>query len=313
MKKEGAWFALERKDDDITELIASRLEVLGPVSAKGLETADADSILIGLETQGRILRGYFTPGTPEIEWCDRRLLARIHRYTLSRLRAEIEPASAADFMRFLTHWQHIAGEDHLHESDGLALVVEQLEGFERRGRVGARRRRGGHYGAEQLDRLRLRPRRLAASRRGRKHRFAPAHLAHVAQARRGWRSDDTRETQLSAEATAAHGRSEARRIAFHEIVANTAPSRRWSNARSRILPARASPLPTVSPDRAPSSRRRRTLRSVEAAGRWSLLAEKTATWSPSRALLKRYGVVFRAMLMRETLFLRRASFASIAG
>jgi len=50
---------------------------------------DVATIFIALETQGRILRGRFTPGAPEIEWCDRRLLARIHRYTLSRLRAEI--------------------------------------------------------------------------------------------------------------------------------------------------------------------------------------------------------------------------------
>ena len=83
-----------------------------------------------LEAQGRILRGRFTPGAAELEWCDRRLLARIHRYTLSRLRAEIEPVSAADFMRFLLHWQHVAGEDQVRGAEGLAAVVEQLDGFE---------------------------------------------------------------------------------------------------------------------------------------------------------------------------------------
>src|SRR5207302_11258411 len=92
--------------------------------------ADIDAAFPTLESQGRILRGRFTPGTPEIEWCDRRLLARIHRYTLSRLRAEIEPVSAADYLRFLTHWQHVAGEDQVHGAEGLAAVVEQLEGFE---------------------------------------------------------------------------------------------------------------------------------------------------------------------------------------
>ena len=64
-----------------------------------------------------------------MEWCDRRLLARIHRYTLNRLRAEIEPVSAADFMRFLLHWQHVAGEDQVKGAEGLAAVIEQLEGF----------------------------------------------------------------------------------------------------------------------------------------------------------------------------------------
>src|SRR5688500_4061317 len=102
-----AWFALERKDESATELRASRLEVLGPVAAP------QDEHFLSLESQGRILRGRFTPGAPQLEWCDRRLLARIHRYTLGRLRAEIEPVSAADFLRFLLHWQHVAAEDQL--------------------------------------------------------------------------------------------------------------------------------------------------------------------------------------------------------
>src|SRR6185436_8251807 len=65
-----------------------------------------------------------------LEWCDRRLLARIHRYTDSRLRAEIEPVSSADFMRFLLHWQHVAAEQQVSGVDGLAAVIEQLDGYE---------------------------------------------------------------------------------------------------------------------------------------------------------------------------------------
>ena len=68
---------------------------------------EADEALLALENEGVVLRGTFTPGSSEREWCDRRLLARIHRYTLNRLRAEIEPVSAADFMRFLFSWQHV--------------------------------------------------------------------------------------------------------------------------------------------------------------------------------------------------------------
>src|SRR5256885_9725684 len=75
-------------------------------------------------------RGLFPAGADTIEWCDRRLLARIHRYTLNRLRAEIEPVSAADFMRFLLHWQHVAGDEQLKGPEGLAAVVEQLDGYE---------------------------------------------------------------------------------------------------------------------------------------------------------------------------------------
>src|SRR5207248_825934 len=110
IRKGGAWFALERVDDEPLEIIASRLEVLGPVTERQLDTPDAGIALQALETQGRVLRGRFTPGTAELEWCDRRLLARIHRYTLNKLRSEIQPVSAADFLRFLFHWQHVAGE-----------------------------------------------------------------------------------------------------------------------------------------------------------------------------------------------------------
>src|SRR5204863_1669109 len=79
----GAWFALERLDDDPLEIIASRLEVLGPVTEHALDMPEANIALQALETQGRILRGRFTPGVADLEWCDRRLLARIHRYTLT--------------------------------------------------------------------------------------------------------------------------------------------------------------------------------------------------------------------------------------
>src|SRR6266513_2505280 len=90
VKKDGRWYAVERKDDSAQELQASRMEVLGPIAEK------ENSIFLKLEGQGRILRGRFTPGTSELEWCDRRLLARIHRYTLNRLRSEIGRASCRD-------------------------------------------------------------------------------------------------------------------------------------------------------------------------------------------------------------------------
>jgi ATP-dependent Lhr-like helicase len=156
VKRDGAWYAHERRDDALQEIVASRLEVLGPVTERKLAIAEADSILLALEGQGRVLRGRFTPGVAETEWCDRRLLARIHRYTLSRLRAEIEPVSAADYLRFLTHWQHVAGEDQVHGADGLASVVEQLEGFELAATAWEHDvlpARVADYGGELLDRL----------------------------------------------------------------------------------------------------------------------------------------------------------------
>jgi ATP-dependent Lhr-like helicase len=83
-----------------------------------------------LEADGVVLRGRFTPGEREIEWCDRTLLARIHRYTLNRLRAEIEPVSPADFMRFLFRWQHVEISSRLTGLDGLREIVASLDGYE---------------------------------------------------------------------------------------------------------------------------------------------------------------------------------------
>ncbi len=128
------------QEDASRELTRSRMDVLGPVTARQLaddlnlaDTALIDGALLALETEGRALRGYFTPVTGSdapLEWCDRRLLARIHRYTLNRLRAEIEPVTAADFMRFLLHWQHVAPDQQVQGVDGLAGVIAQLDGYE---------------------------------------------------------------------------------------------------------------------------------------------------------------------------------------
>ncbi len=86
--------------------------------------------LAALEGEGVVLRGGFTPEADTLEWCDRRLLARIHRYTLNRLRAEIEPVSAADFMRFLFAWQRVDPDQRAAGLEGLATVIAQLDGFE---------------------------------------------------------------------------------------------------------------------------------------------------------------------------------------
>jgi ATP-dependent Lhr-like helicase len=142
------------------ELLRGRLAILGPTTARALadslsiDEADADAALLTLESEGVVLRGCFENLTAEsaenaenskkffsassaisavrspVQWCDRRLLARIHRYTLNRLRAEIEPVSPADFMRFLFAWQHVDAEHRLSGLDGLRAVLEQLDGFE---------------------------------------------------------------------------------------------------------------------------------------------------------------------------------------
>jgi ATP-dependent Lhr-like helicase len=128
----------------LIELLRGRLAILGPTTAAslaestGVPLAAVDDALLALESEGVILRGTFTGpktaptlGPPAfLEWCDRRLLARIHRCTLNRLRAEIAPVSPAEFMRFLFAWQHLGDRNQLTGLDGLRAVVAQLDGLE---------------------------------------------------------------------------------------------------------------------------------------------------------------------------------------
>jgi ATP-dependent helicase Lhr and Lhr-like helicase len=124
------------REGGIVELVRGRVAILGPATAAafgrplGLPPDVAEAALVALEAEGVVLRGAFSPAPDGREWCDRRLLARIHRLTLNRLRAEIEPVSAADFMRFLFAWQHVTPEHRVAGPDGLRAVVEQLDGFE---------------------------------------------------------------------------------------------------------------------------------------------------------------------------------------
>jgi ATP-dependent Lhr-like helicase len=124
------------RDGALTELVRGRLGILGPVTKMGLATSlgvsepDVESALLTLESEGAVLRGTFTPGERTLEWCDRRLLARIHRYTLNRLRAEISPVTPSEFMRFLFSWQHVERSSRLTGADGLKAVLTQLDGVE---------------------------------------------------------------------------------------------------------------------------------------------------------------------------------------
>ncbi|HEV7574189.1 MAG TPA: DEAD/DEAH box helicase [Thermoanaerobaculia bacterium] len=125
-----------QREDAIVEIIRGRMSLLGPTTAAELAASmsidekDADAALLKLESEGAILRGSFNRAAKGTEWCDRRLLARIHRYTLNRLRAEIEPVTAADFMRFLFAWQHVTPSSRLTGIDGVHEVIKQLDGFE---------------------------------------------------------------------------------------------------------------------------------------------------------------------------------------
>ncbi|MCW8132398.1 MAG: DEAD/DEAH box helicase [Planctomycetota bacterium] len=116
-----AWFAAETPREP-KALMRGRLEALGPVYYP-----KNHPLLLELETEGGVLRGRFEGREG---WCDRRLLARIHRYTLDRLRKEIEPVSAAEFLRFLACWQRVDDAYKLDGPSGVADIVRQLAGFE---------------------------------------------------------------------------------------------------------------------------------------------------------------------------------------
>ena len=122
-------------DQALVEIVRGRMETLGPVASGDLAASmQLDSVLIesallALEREGGVLRGRFS-GASQMEWCDRRLLARIHRAMLDRLRKEIEPVTAAEFLRFLFAWQHVDAEHHAEGPLGLSAVVGMLQGFE---------------------------------------------------------------------------------------------------------------------------------------------------------------------------------------
>jgi len=122
--------------DAIREIVHGWLQCAGPVTAAGLaarlglRTPDVEAALAALEGAGTVLRGQFTTDADGPEWCERRLLARIHRLTLGRLRREIEPIPPAAFMRFLLRWQHVQPGTQLHGREGVAEVVGMLQGLE---------------------------------------------------------------------------------------------------------------------------------------------------------------------------------------
>ena len=128
------------QEEATVELLRGWLESSGPQTASeladrlALSPAMVEAAFARLEGEGQLIRGQFSAAGrvvgAETEWCNRRVLARIHNRTLGRLRREIEPVSAADFVRFLSRWQHLAAGTQLHGVSGLLQVIKQLQGYE---------------------------------------------------------------------------------------------------------------------------------------------------------------------------------------
>jgi ATP-dependent Lhr-like helicase len=335
------------RDEALPEAVRLRLACAGVTDAAALAAmlavprTDIDIALSALEREGTAMRGRFTPGAMDEQWCDRRLLARIHRRTVQRLRREIEPVAPRDFMRFLFDWQHLAPDARLRGPDALAAVLAQLEGFE--AAAGAWESqllpaRVADYDIAWLDALcgagRVAWTRLRAA--GGAH-AAPVRASPIVLLRRAqmpvWKalaaSADAETPALSSRAQAVadflarHGASFFAEIAdgtrllkveledtLGELVgAGMVGADSFAGLRALLQPAA----------RRSSTRHRRlarhTLGGIEDAGRWSLV-RRAAPPSPeangipgealeriARVLLRRWGVVFWKLLEREAAWL----------
>ena len=337
----------------VRELLRGRIEVSGPMSVGqlenilGLARSEIETALLGLESEGFVLRGKFHPNTTEQEWCDRRLLARIHRLTIDRLRAEIKPVSLQDFYRFLFAWQRAGPEHHVEGAEGLESVLEQLDGCElplAAWESAILPARVTDYDPEWLDRLCFSGRvgwgRLSTPQSPNARVSAPLRSSPIALYQRENLHDWLVLTQPNSAielSIVSHAVFEALQrggaLFFAELVRRSGllPSQveealsqlaalglvtsdSFDGLRALLVPSNKRPTFGRNIGK---RRRKTTLASIEFAGRWSLLktevtsvrsrngaessARQAAIEKFARALLRRYGVVFRRLLERESL------------
>ena len=338
----------------LRELVRGRMEVLGPATIKSLSAffqlpvTEVEKALLVLESEGFVLRGKFRPDATETEWCDRRLLARIHRLTINRLRAEIQPVSIADFQRFLLAWQHVAPESRMEEISGVEAVLHLLDGYELPATAwepAVLAARVKDYDPRWLDQLCFTGRfgwgRLSPPQNQMFRAFAPLRSSPIALFERenssSWleltampRKEFASETQLVLKILAEDGALFFKEIVQHAKLLQTRVEQAlgelaahgWVTADS-FEGLRA--LLTPQEKRAPFGdvgrpRRRRTVTSIDFAGRWSLLRKfsdedlskngdkelhskkrEDALETFATVLLRRYGVMFRKLLEREAL------------
>ncbi|WP_152224729.1 DEAD/DEAH box helicase [Pseudomonas sp. SCB32] len=325
-------------DEAQVELVRARLTGFGPrllrelAADLGISAGDTGFALASLEREGYVLRGRFTPGASEEEWCERHLLARIHRYTVKRLRREIEPVQRADFMRFLFDWQRVSSGTRVRGAESLAGVLSQLEGFQ--AAAGAWESdilpsRVADYGINWLDDLcragrlvwaRL-PGRSSARGRGGPLKSTPIVLLPRAQMAL-WNSLSAAqpEVELSAKANKVlevlkeHGatffdelasdshllRTELETVLGELVAAGRVNADSFAGLRALLMPAAR---------RHPQRRSRTPLFGMADAGRWALLRRSTLEPGArlpaetlehvAMTLLRRYGVVCWRLLDRE--------------
>jgi ATP-dependent Lhr-like helicase len=321
--------------DAFAEIVRGWLESSGPATVTELAerlAADAPAIeraLIRLETEGQVLRGRFR-GTAE-EWCNRRVLARIHRLTLGALRREIEPVSTADYVRFLFRWQHAVPSARLHGVDGTLHVIRQLEGYEipaAAWETTVLPARVADYKPAYLDQLcyagdvmwgRLSPHpALTPAADGRRRRIRPTKLAPVALfARENAAELIVRDAAAGLDVLAPAAREVLDEIArrgapfFADIVRGTkrlpaeVEEALWQLVAGGFVTADGfDALRSLADSKRRLGEKGHRARPRASGGRWSLLhgdAGRIDAESFARRLLARWGVVFRDVVSRETL------------
>jgi ATP-dependent helicase Lhr and Lhr-like helicase len=327
----------------LVEVVRGRLEGSGPVTAAALAAlldlppARIDAALATLQAEGFAMRGAFNPDAREPnEWCERRLLARIHRYTVKRLRAEIEPIEARDFLRFLFEWQRVTPALRMEGPDAVGAMLAQLEGFEAPAAAWETEilpSRISEYEPAWLDEQCLAGRfvwtRLAARRSDTQQRAAPVRATPVVLvARRNLRLwsclGGQADAQLSAGAQgivsflASHGASffdelaqgagllpsQAEEALAEAVALGLVNSDSFAGLRALLVPA-----DRRRPAMGGRRRRRLALFGMDAAGRWSRTArpaeapdtarDQEVVEQVVRALLRRWGVIFWRLLARE--------------
>jgi ATP-dependent Lhr-like helicase len=337
------WVATERLTlrDEVLPSVRGWMESLGPVTVATLSETLAhpgdaiESALLQLESEGQVMRGRFNSelAPDQVQWCNRRILARIHRLTLGQLRREIEPVTAAQFQRFLYRWQHVIPGSRLHGTDGTLQIIKQLQGYEISAaawEADVLSHRIAHYEPEFLDQLclagevmwaRLSPHpafEVAEPRRVRPTRTAP--IAIFLRESADWLAPvdpsaatpvfshpardvltqlEQRGASFFADLVRGSGRlaSEVEDGLWELVAAGIVTADGFENLRA-----------LVDPKRRRGEGRARHARPRHAAGRWALVRHGAGVSAPeARALffadqlLERWGVIFRDLLARESL------------
>ncbi|MGA3089917.1 MAG: DEAD/DEAH box helicase, partial [Terriglobales bacterium] len=351
------------RDDAVLAAVQGWMAHLGPTTASelggllGLAPGEIEKALLRMESSGAILRGQFRPdpgqasldpdgpqlrSSRETEWCERRLLARIHRLTVATLRQQIAPVTASQFMSWLLRWQHVAPGTQVRGERGVLEVIRQLQGFEIPASAWERfvlARRISDYDPAHLDQLclagavgwgRLSPHPATLEAAGtdengreQRRRVVPTRVAPIAFFVRedaDWmraHHPGAEHSSTSFLSPVAQSLLELLRqrgaLFFPDMVRAT--GRLKAEVETGLWELVAAGLVTadgfenlralVTPKGTSGSGMGKVRRPRHAPGRWSLLHAEGADRDRSAEsccwmLLRRYGVVFRDLLARET-------------